>query len=96
MLAAVIAFIAVIGGFKYFQIRSAMAGMSYQPPPEAVTTVIARQEEWSSTLKAIGTVAATFTAFVVKVPASPRSRGLRLAPICPASWNGLTSTRGGR
>jgi len=58
MLAVVIAFIAVIGGFKYFQIKKAMAGMSFQPPPEAVTTVVARQEEWNSTFKAIGTVAA--------------------------------------
>ncbi|HEV7572760.1 MAG TPA: efflux RND transporter periplasmic adaptor subunit [Thermoanaerobaculia bacterium] len=58
MLGVVIAFIAIIGGFKYFQIKKAMAGMSYQPPPEAVTTVVARQEEWNSTLKAIGTVAA--------------------------------------
>jgi membrane fusion protein (multidrug efflux system) len=58
MLGAVIVFIAIIGGFKYFQIQKAMAGMSYQPPPEAVTTVVARQEEWNSTLKAIGTVAA--------------------------------------
>ncbi|MEA2337264.1 MAG: rane fusion protein multidrug efflux system [Thermoanaerobaculia bacterium] len=58
MLGAVIAFIAIIGGFKYFQIKKAMAGMSYQPPPEAVTTVVARQEEWNSSAKAIGTVAA--------------------------------------
>ena len=58
MLAVVIAFIAVIGGFKYLQIKKAMAGMAYQPPPEAVTTVVARPEEWNSTLKAIGTVAA--------------------------------------
>ncbi len=58
MLGVVVAFIAIIGGFKYFQIKKAMAGMSYQPPPEAVTTVVARQEEWNSTLKAIGTVAA--------------------------------------
>ena len=60
MLGAVIVFIAIIGGFKYFQIKKAMAGMSYQPPPEAVTTVVARSEDWNSTLKAIGTVAATF------------------------------------
>ena len=58
MLAVVVAFIAIIGGFKFFQIKKAMAGMSYQPPPEAVTTVVARQEDWNSTLKAIGTVAA--------------------------------------
>ena len=42
MLAVVLAFLAAIGGFKFFQIKSAMAaGANYQPPPEAVTTVVA-------------------------------------------------------
>jgi membrane fusion protein (multidrug efflux system) len=59
MLAIVIAFIAVIGLVKYLQIKKAIAqGSSYQPPPEAVTTVVAGSEEWSATLQAIGTVAA--------------------------------------
>ncbi len=59
MLLAVIAFLAVIGGFKFFQIKAAIAqGSSYQPPPEAVTTVIAKQEDWNSTVSAIGSVAA--------------------------------------
>lgn len=53
------AFIATIGAVKYFQIKAAIAqGSSYVPPPEAVTTVIAKQEEWDTTLKAIGTVSA--------------------------------------
>jgi membrane fusion protein (multidrug efflux system) len=59
MLVIVIAFIAVIGGFKFFQIRSAMAQHgSFQPPPETVTTVVAKQEMWDTTLSAIGTVVA--------------------------------------
>ena len=58
MLLVVIVFIAVIGAFKYFQIKKAMAQGSYQPPPEAVTTVVARSEEWNVTLEAIGTVTA--------------------------------------
>src|ERR1700686_5067992 len=59
MLAVVIAFIAVIGLVKFLQIKKAIAqGSSYQPPPEAVTTVVASSEEWSATLQAIGTVAA--------------------------------------
>ena len=59
MLLAVFAFIALIGGFKFFQIKAAIAqGMSYQPPPEAVTTVVTTQEDWNTTLNAIGTVAA--------------------------------------
>lgn len=59
MLAVVIAFLAAIGGFKFFQIRAAMAQQgSYQPPPETVTTVVAKQEQWDATLNAIGTVVA--------------------------------------
>ncbi len=58
MLAVVITFIAVIGGVKFFQIKSAMAQGNWQPPPEAVTTVVAKQEQWDTTLSGIGTVAA--------------------------------------
>jgi membrane fusion protein (multidrug efflux system) len=59
MLAVVIVFLAVIGSVKYFQIRTAMAQQgSFQPPPEAVTTAIARPEQWDTALKAIGTVVA--------------------------------------
>ena len=59
MLAVVIAFIASVGGMKFFQIREAMAQQgSFQPPPEAVTTVVAKAEPWSATINAIGTVVA--------------------------------------
>lgn len=57
MLAIVVAFLSVIGGFKYFQIKAAMS-QSWAPPPEAVTTVVAKQESWATTLNAIGSVAA--------------------------------------
>jgi membrane fusion protein, multidrug efflux system len=59
MLVVVFAFIATIGGFKFFQIKAAMAqGAHYTPPPEAVTTVVAKAEKWNTTLSAIGSVAA--------------------------------------
>ncbi len=58
MLSAVTVFLALLGGLKFWQIRSAMAQGSYQPPPEAVTTVVAQAEAWPQTLSAIGTVAA--------------------------------------
>jgi membrane fusion protein (multidrug efflux system) len=57
-LAVAIAFVAIIGSVKYFQIRAMMAQGGYQPPPEAVTTVVARQETWKTTLHVIGTVVA--------------------------------------
>jgi membrane fusion protein, multidrug efflux system len=59
MLAAVAAFLAVIGTVKFRQIKAGMAmAASFQPPPEAVTTMRAPREEWPATLTAIGTVAA--------------------------------------
>src|SRR5438105_14306196 len=57
MLAVVIAFVAIIGAFKFMQIRKAMAH-GFEAPPEAVTTVVAKPESWNTTLSAIGTVAA--------------------------------------
>jgi len=48
-----------LGGIKVAQIKAAIAeAASFQPPPEAVTTVTARGERWPATLGAIGTVAA--------------------------------------
>ena len=59
MLLAVAAFLAAIGTVKFRQIQAGMAmAASFQPPPEAVTTIAASREEWPATLAAIGTVAA--------------------------------------
>ena len=38
MLVSVVVFIALIGSFKAFQIRSAMADQAFQMPPETVTS----------------------------------------------------------
>jgi membrane fusion protein, multidrug efflux system len=59
MLAATLALVAVLGFVKFKQIQTAIAqGAAYQPPPEAVTTIVANEDTWPSTLNAIGTVAA--------------------------------------
>jgi membrane fusion protein (multidrug efflux system) len=59
MLAIVIAALAVIGGVKYSQIKKGMAAQgAFQPPPEAVTTTVAKLEPWDQTINAIGTVIA--------------------------------------
>ncbi|HVT46112.1 MAG TPA: efflux RND transporter periplasmic adaptor subunit [Thermoanaerobaculia bacterium] len=59
MLASMTAFVAIIGSVKFLQVRSAMAQQgSFQPPPEAVTTTIASEEQWDATLSAIGSVTA--------------------------------------
>ena len=52
-------FIAVLGFVKFQQFQAAAGqAAAFQPPPEAVTTVVAREEPWPSTLSAIGTTAA--------------------------------------
>jgi membrane fusion protein (multidrug efflux system) len=59
MLVVVAVFVLAIGTVKFRQIQAGAAqAASFQPPPEAVTTVIARQEEWPATLRAIGSLAA--------------------------------------
>ncbi len=52
------AFIAALGLVKFRQIQEAMGqAAAFQPPPEAVTTVVAPMERWPATLSAIGTIA---------------------------------------
>jgi membrane fusion protein (multidrug efflux system) len=59
MLAVLIAIVGGLGFVKYRQVQAAIAqGASFQPPPTAVTTVVAKQETWPSTLTVIGTAAA--------------------------------------
>ncbi len=59
MLTVTLLFVAGLGFVKFKQIQTAIAqGAAFQPPPEAVTTVVAAQERWPSTLDAIGTIAA--------------------------------------
>jgi len=58
-LAVLLAFIVGIGLVKFFQVQAAMAqGASWQPPPEAVTTIVTKVEHWSASLSAFGSVAA--------------------------------------
>ncbi len=59
MLVTVAALIGVLGAVKLKQVKTAIAQQaSFQPPPEAVTTIVTRQERWAASLSAIGSVAA--------------------------------------
>ncbi|MCU0312428.1 MAG: efflux RND transporter periplasmic adaptor subunit [Acidimicrobiales bacterium] len=56
---AVVGVVGALGAVKTLQIQSAIAQASaFQPPPEAVTTIVARTESWPTTVDAIGTVQA--------------------------------------
>ena len=51
--------VAALGFVKFKQIQTAIGqAAAFQPPPEAVTTIVAEREQWPATLTAIGTVAA--------------------------------------
>jgi membrane fusion protein (multidrug efflux system) len=53
------AVVAGLGFTKYRQIHAAMASQAVmQPPPEAVTTVVAKTEKWQASLNVIGSMAA--------------------------------------
>jgi membrane fusion protein (multidrug efflux system) len=59
MLALTAVIVGGLGFVKFQQIQTAMAeGAAFQPPPEAVTTIVAAVDEWPATLTAIGTTAA--------------------------------------
>jgi membrane fusion protein (multidrug efflux system) len=58
MLAVVAVVVAGLGFVKYRQIQAASQGGGFQPPPTAVTTIVAQREMWPSTLNVIGTAAA--------------------------------------
>ncbi|HTC95200.1 MAG TPA: efflux RND transporter periplasmic adaptor subunit [Terriglobales bacterium] len=58
MLAVAIVVIAALGYFKTRQIQAAVQAHSFQPPPEAITTIVAKQETWPTTLSVVGTMEA--------------------------------------
>jgi membrane fusion protein (multidrug efflux system) len=58
MLAVTAVILAGLGFVKFKQIQTAIAqNAGFQPPPEAVTTIVTEQGEWPATLQVIGTMA---------------------------------------
>ncbi len=52
-------FLGALGFVKFRQIETAIAqGAAYTPPPEAITTIVAKTETWPSTLSEVGTAVA--------------------------------------
>ena len=59
MVAVLTALLASLGFVKFRQIQAAVAQNShFQPPPTAVTTIVAQRDSWPSTLELIGTAQA--------------------------------------
>jgi membrane fusion protein (multidrug efflux system) len=59
MLVVTVVIVAGLGFVKFKQIQTAVGqAAAFQPPPEAVTTIVAASEQWPASLSAIGTMAA--------------------------------------
>jgi membrane fusion protein (multidrug efflux system) len=59
MLAVVGLLLTGLGFFKWKQVQTAVqAASTFQPPPEAVTSVVTKKEQWPATLSVIGTMEA--------------------------------------
>ena len=91
MLAVTLAIVAALGFVKFKQIQTAIGqAAAFQPPPEAVTTIVAQEQQWPSTLSAIGTMAASVAghssrAATIVVTAS--GGGCMAANWAPIAWN---------
>ncbi len=58
MLAIVVVLLVSLGYFKTRQIQAAIKAHTFTPPPEAVTTVVAREASWPTTMAVVGSMEA--------------------------------------
>lgn len=58
MLAIVVILLVSLGYFKTKQIQAAIKAHSFTPPPEAVTTVLAKEATWPTTMSVVGSMEA--------------------------------------
>jgi membrane fusion protein (multidrug efflux system) len=57
MLGLVVVLLAGLGFVKFRQIQSGVAASAFQPPPEAVTSIVAKREVWPASMNVIGSMA---------------------------------------
>jgi membrane fusion protein, multidrug efflux system len=58
MLGVVAILLTGLGFLKFRQVQSAVQAATFQPPPEAVTSIVAQRQEWPSTMNVVGTMEA--------------------------------------
>src|SRR3984893_15401482 len=58
MLGLAVTVLTALGFLKFKQVKTAVQASAYQPPPEAVTSVVVQPELWPSTTGVIGTMEA--------------------------------------
>lgn len=57
-LGVVVILLSALGFIKFREVKSAIASSAFQPPPEAVTSIVAKRENWPTTMNVIGTMEA--------------------------------------
>ena len=58
MLGVIAVLLTALGFAKFRQIESAVHAGAFQPPPEAVTSIVTQREQWPASMTAIGTIEA--------------------------------------
>jgi membrane fusion protein, multidrug efflux system len=58
MLGVTAVLLTALGFVKFRQIHAAVSASAFQPPPEAVTSIVAHREQWPATMSVIGTMEA--------------------------------------
>jgi membrane fusion protein, multidrug efflux system len=58
MLGVTVILLTALGFIKFKQVQSAVHASAFQPPPEAVTSIVAHREQWPATMTVIGTMEA--------------------------------------
>jgi len=58
MLGVTVVLLTALGFIKFKQVQSAVHASAFQPPPEAVTSIVAQEDQWPATMNVIGTMEA--------------------------------------
>ena len=58
MLGVTVVLLTALGFIKFKQVQSAEHASAFQPPPEAVTSIVAHRQQWPATMTVIGTMEA--------------------------------------
>lgn len=58
MLAVTLVLFTALGFIKFKQVQTAVHAAAFQPPAEAVTSIVAQRQEWPATMSVIGTMEA--------------------------------------
>jgi len=57
-LGVIVVLLTALGFIKFKQVETAVHAAAFQPPPEAVTSIVAQREQWPATMGVIGTMEA--------------------------------------